>query len=87
MRPGESGGLFVALAIGAFASICCGGPLLVAAFGAAALGAGATLVHGPVAVIALPGTLLVATLLGYAAFLRRRNATCAAPALARRHPR
>ncbi|GAC1566826.1 MAG: hypothetical protein NVS2B3_01710 [Vulcanimicrobiaceae bacterium] len=87
MKSGESGGFVLALGVGAFALFCCAGPLLAVAFGAAALGGVATLVHGPVAVVAGVGALLVAALLGYAVIRRRRNATCAANALAPRHPR
>ena len=75
MKSGESGGIFVALGVALLAVVCCVGPLLVAAFGAAALGGVATIVHGPAAVIT--GAFIAAVVLGGIVFFRGRNASCA----------
>lgn len=76
MRPATTSGAFVALGVAVLAVVCCGGPLLVLAFGAAALGGVAALVHGPAAIFTTT-TIAVATLLGVAYVVRRRTATCA----------
>ena len=75
MRSGESGGIFVGLGVALLAVVCCGGPLLVAAFGAAAFGGVATIVHGPATVVI--GTLIAAAVLGGIWFFRNRNAASA----------
>ncbi len=81
MRPATTSGAFVALGVAVLALVCCGGPLLVIAFGGAALGGVAALVHGPAASVAT--TIAVATLLGVAYVVRRRKATCAPGDIAR----
>ena len=75
MKAGESGDSFVALGIALLAVVCCVGPLLVAAFGAAVLGGVATIVHGPAAFII--GVFIAAAVLGGIVFFRGRNASCA----------
>lgn len=85
MKSGETGGIFVALGVALLAVVCCGGPLLVAGFGAAVLGGVATFVRGPLAIVA--AAVIAVPVFGGMTFLRRRNASCAANAIVPGNPR
>ncbi|GAC1401776.1 MAG: hypothetical protein NVSMB59_23650 [Vulcanimicrobiaceae bacterium] len=79
MKSGATGGIFVALGVALLAVVCCAGPLLVVAFGAAALGGVATFVRGPLALVA--AAVIAVAVFGIMAFVRRRNASCAVKAI------
>jgi len=81
VRSATTSGAFVVLGVAVLALVCCGGPLLVIAFDAAALGGVAALGHGPAPSVAT--TIAVATLLGVAYVVRRRKAACAPDDIAR----